>query len=213
MKASTIGSKLVMSISGMFLVMFLILHLAINLTSLISREAYEAACRFMDENVIIQLMVPILALGFVVHIVYALITTIRNRKARPVNYDVSNKTNITWASKNMLALGTIVFGLLIMHLSQFWAKMQLQHFLGNEGENPYDLLINLFSNWIYVAIYLIWTTALYFHLSHGFWSMFQSMGATNSKWIPRIQLAAKIFSIIIAIGFSSIPVYFFLNQQ
>jgi len=211
MKSSSIGRKLIMSISGMFLILFMVVHLIVNLTSLISREAYESACRFMDENIIIRIMVPVLALGFVVHIAYAIILTLRNRKARPENYKVKSKTKTSWTSKNMLILGVIVLGFLITHLTHFWAKMQLQHLLGNEGENPYDLVKNLFTNGFYVVVYLIWITALYLHMSHGFWSMFQSMGATNNKWIPRIQLISKIFSLIIALGFATIPVYFFLG--
>lgn len=97
-----------MSISGMFLVLFLIVHLAINLSSVVSRQAYETACRFMDENIIIQIMVPVLALGFLFHISYALALTIRNRKARPIGYTRKSKTKVSWASKNMFALGIIV---------------------------------------------------------------------------------------------------------
>ncbi|HMM01923.1 MAG: succinate dehydrogenase cytochrome b subunit [Prevotella sp.] len=210
-KSSSIGRKLMMSISGMFLIMFLTLHLFINLTSLISRETYEAACRFMDENIFIQIMVPVLALGFVIHIIMGIVLTIQNRKARPINYTVKNKTQISWASKNMLALGLIVLGLLIMHLSHFWAKMQLQHFLGNEGENPYDLVKTLFSNGWYVAMYIIWIVALCYHITHGFWSMFQSMGVTNGKWIPRLQKIAVIYSHSIMVGYILIPVYFYLG--
>lgn len=200
-----------MSISGLFLIMFLTLHLAINLTSLISRETYEAACHFMDTNPLVQVMVPILALGFMVHIAMGIILTIQNRKARPEGYKVKSKTKISWASKNMLALGFIVLGLLAIHLGHFWAKMQLQHFLGNEGENPYDLVKTVFSNGWYVAMYVIWIIAIYFHISHGFWSMFQSMGATNKKWIPRLQKISIIYAYIITIGYLAIPIYFFLG--
>lgn len=210
-KSSSIERKLIMSISGLFLIIFLTLHLFINLTSLISREAYEAACRFMDENIFIQIMVPVLALGFVIHILMGIILTIQNRKARPIGYTVKSKTQISWASKNMLALGLIVLGLLVLHLSHFWAKMQLQHFLGNEGENPYDLVKTLFSNGWYVAMYIIWIVALCYHITHGFWSMFQSMGVTNRKWIPRLQKIAVIYSHTIMVGYILIPVYFYLG--
>ncbi len=211
MKLPSITKKIVMSVSGMFLILFLTLHLAINLTSLISREAYEAACKFMDENIFIRIMVPVLALGFVVHIVMGIILTIQNRKSRPVGYEVKSRTNVSWASQNMLALGLIVLGLLVIHLSHFWAKMQLQHFLGNEGENPYDLVKTLFSNGFYVAMYVIWIIALCFHITHGFWSMFQSIGVTNNKWIPRLKTIAVIYSHLIMVGYILIPVYFFLG--
>jgi len=212
MKLSSIAKKLVMSISGMFLIVFITIHLVINLTSLISREAYETACKFMDENIIIQIMVPILALGFVVHIVMGIILTFQNRKSRPIDYKIKGKQpKVTWASKNMFALGLIVLGLLVLHLSHFWAKMQLQHFLGNEGENAYDLVKTLFSNGWYVLMYIVWILALFFHISHGFWSMFQSIGATNNKWLPRLRIIAIIYSHIIMIAFMAIPVYFYLG--
>lgn len=210
-KISSIGKKLIMSISGMFLILFLVLHLIINLTSLISREAYEAACNFMDENILIQVMVPILALGFTIHIIMGIVLTIQNRKSRPKDYEVKSKTQISWASKNMMALGLIVLGLLVLHLSHFWAKMQLQHMLGNEGENPYDLVKTLFSNGWYVAMYIVWIVALCYHINHGFWSMFQSMGVSNRKWIPRLQKIAIIYSHTIMVGYIIIPIYFYLG--
>jgi succinate dehydrogenase / fumarate reductase cytochrome b subunit len=111
----------------------------------------------------------------------------------------------------MFVLGVIVFGFLALHLTHFWAKMQLQHFLGGHGENPYDLLVKLFSQWYYCVIYIVWIIALYFHISHGFWSAFQSLGVNNSKWIPRFQLIAKIYAILVALAFISIPVYFYLG--
>ncbi|MDR2286105.1 MAG: succinate dehydrogenase cytochrome b subunit [Prevotellaceae bacterium] len=209
---SSIGKKLVMSLSGLFLVVFLLLHVSVNLTALFSRAAYETACNFMDTNIFIQVMVPVLALGFAIHILFSLIITLKNQKARPVKYSVSNKTEVSsWAAKNMFVLGLIVFCFLALHLTHFWAKMQLQHFMGKHGENPYDLLVTLFSQWYYCVIYVVWILALYFHISHGFWSAFQTLGVNNSKWIPRFQLIAKIYAILVTLAFISIPVYFFLG--
>ncbi|MDR1594917.1 MAG: succinate dehydrogenase cytochrome b subunit [Prevotellaceae bacterium] len=203
---------MIMSLSGVFLVVFLLLHVSVNLTALFSREAYEAACNFMDTNILIQVMVPVLALGFAIHILFSLIITLKNQKARPVKYSVSSKTEASsWASKNMFVLGLIVFCFLALHLTHFWAKMQLQHFIGKHGENPYDLLVTLFSQWYYCVIYVVWIVALYFHISHGFWSAFQTLGVNNSKWIPRLQLIAKIYAILVTLAFISIPVYFFLG--
>jgi succinate dehydrogenase / fumarate reductase cytochrome b subunit len=208
-----------MSLSGLFLVVFLLLHVSVNLTAIFSdpenpHNAYNAACEFMDTNIFIQVMVPVLALGFAVHILFSIIITVGNQKARPVKYSVPNKTEASsWASKNMFVLGVIVLGFLALHLTHFWAKMQLQHFIGNHEAdvNPYKLVVTLFSQWHYCLIYIVWIVALYFHISHGFWSAFQSLGINNSKWIPRLQLTAKIYAIIVALAFISIPVYFFLG--
>ncbi|MDR2466919.1 MAG: succinate dehydrogenase cytochrome b subunit [Prevotellaceae bacterium] len=210
--SSSIGRKLVMSLSGFFLLVFLLVHVSVNLTALFSREAYEAACTFMDTNIIIQVMVPVLALGFAVHILYSIIITLKNRNARPVGYASGNNTEAaSWGAKNMFVLGLIVIGFLGLHLSQFWAKMQLQHFLGHEGANAYDLLAALFDKWYHCLMYIVWVVALYFHISHGFWSAFQTLGTSNSNWIPRLQCAAKIYALAITLGFVSIPVYFFFG--
>lgn len=209
--SSSIGKKLVMSITGLFLIIFLVVHLVINLTALIGREAYEAACNLM-ENPVILAMVPVLAAGFAIHIIYSIIITMSNMKARPVRYAVDNNAAASsWASRNMFVLGLIVLGFLGLHLSHFWAKMQLPHFIGGEAQNPYDLVKGLFSQPLYCAIYIVWIVALYFHISHGFWSAFQTLGANNSKWIPRLQCIAKVYAIVVSLGFISIPIFFLLG--
>jgi succinate dehydrogenase / fumarate reductase cytochrome b subunit len=202
-----------MSLSGLFLVIFLLLHVSINVTALFSQNAYNAACRFMDTNILIQVMVPVLALGFAVHILFSLIITVKNQKARPVKYSVSSKTETSsWAAKNMFVIGVIVLCFLGLHLTHFWAKMQLQHFIGGHGEdNPYALVYTLFGEWYYCVLYVVWIAALYFHISHGFWSAFQTLGINNSKWIPRLQIIAKIYAILVALAFISIPLYFILG--
>lgn len=209
--SSSIGKKLVMSITGLFLIVFLVVHLIINLTALMGEAAYMAACGFM-ENPIILVMVPVLAAGFAVHIIYSIIITMANMKARPVAYAVENKAEASsWASRNMFVLGLIVLGFLCLHLSHFWAKMQLLHLMGGEAQNPYVLVKELFGQPLYCAIYVVWIAALYFHISHGFWSAFQTLGANNSKWIPRLQCAAKVYAIVVALGFISIPIFFVLG--
>ena len=122
---SSIGRKLIMSLSGLFLMLFLLMHMCMNLTSIISAEVYNAVCDFMGTNPFIQVMVPVLAAGFVVHIIYATILTLQNMKARGTDkYASSNKTDVKWASKNMFVLGLIVLGFLGLHLTHFWVKMQ-----------------------------------------------------------------------------------------
>ncbi|MDR2562650.1 MAG: succinate dehydrogenase cytochrome b subunit [Prevotellaceae bacterium] len=210
--SSSIGKKLIMSISGLFLVVFLLLHVSINFTAIISEKAYMAACNFMDTNILIQIMVPVLAAGFAIHIIYSLIITMKNLRARPVSYAVGNEAKASsWASRNMFVLGLIVFGFLALHLTHFWAKMQLQHFIGGHPEEAYKLVKELFGTWYYAAVYVVWVGALYFHLSHGFWSAFQTLGTNNSKWLPRLQCIAKVYAVIVALGFVSIPVYFLMG--
>ncbi|MDR0695077.1 MAG: succinate dehydrogenase cytochrome b subunit [Prevotellaceae bacterium] len=208
---SSIGKKLIMSISGFFLMVFLLVHLIANLVSLSGAENYNAVCHFMDTNVIIQIMVPVLASGFAIHIFYATFLTLTNLLARGnERYAVGNQGKASsWASQNMFVLGAVVLGFLGLHLYHFWAKMQLQHFIGGIAtENPYELVTGLFRDPVYAVLYLVWIGALWFHLTHGFWSAFQTIGVNNNKWLPRLQALAKIYATLVALGFAIIPLFF-----
>lgn len=205
--SSSIGKKLVMSLSGLFLIIFLLVHLIANMMYFGGEEAYNAMCHFMSSPIIV-IMVPVLALGFVVHIAWASVITLHNQTARPVKY---NKTNLAassvWESRNMYALGIIVLGVLVWHLCDFWAQMQLQTFLGGqEVASPYLLVIEKFSNPGISLLYIVWIVALWFHLRHGFWSAFQTVGLNNQIWIKRWKCIANIYAFVIAVGFISIPV-------
>lgn len=205
--SSSIGKKLVMSLSGLFLIIFLLVHLVANMMYFGGEEAYNAMCHFMSSPIIV-IMVPVLALGFVVHIAWASVITLRNQTARPVKY---NKTNLAassvWESRNMYVLGIIVLGVLVWHLCDFWAQMQLQIFIGGqEVASPYLLVIEKFSNPCISLLYIVWIVALWFHLRHGFWSAFQTVGLNNQIWIKRWKCIANIYAFVIAVGFISIPV-------
>jgi len=213
--ASSIGKKLVMSLSGLFLMLFLIMHAGINLLILTGREAYNEACHFMDTNPFIQVMVPVLALGFFIHITYAVYLTWGNWKARGAQaYAVSNKGEASsWAARNMFVLGLIIVGCLILHLTHFWAKMQLAHYLTGEGAaNPYGLVVELLRNPLYSIIYIIWFCALWFHLTHGFWSAFQTIGLNNSKWLCRWKTIGYIYTTLVILAFLSVPIYFLVTS-
>ena len=210
--SSSIGKKLVMSLSGLFLIVFLLLHLGINLLAVASEEAYNAACHFMDTNVLVQIMVPVLALGFFIHIVYAIALTWHNMRARPVSYAVGNKAKATFASRNMFVLGLVVLGFCGVHLSHFWAEMQLQHFLGKDGHpNPYQLVKTVLETPLWAVVYLAWFAALWFHLTHGFWSAFQSIGLNNQTWIPRLRIASTALATLIMAGYAGVVLWFLLG--
>lgn len=206
---SSIGKKLIMSISGLFLIIFLLLHLTINSLSLISEEAFKAGCDFMALP-IVTVMVPVLAFGFIIHIIYATYLTITNRKARGNNrYAVSNKAQATWASKNMFVLGVIVLGVIAFHLTHFWAEMQLLQFQGvphEELTDPNLLMAQTFKPLWVVIVYIVWFAALWFHLTHGFWSAFQTIGWNNDIWIKRWKVIGCIFATIICVGFAVVAV-------
>ena len=206
---SSIGKKLVMSLSGLFLIVFLVIHLIANLMMFGGEESYNAMAHFMDTNPLIMIMVPVLAAGFIIHIAYAFTLTLKNRSARPVGYDKQDLSkSSTWESRNMFILGLVVLGVLFFHLWDFWAKMQLQHFIGGvTAENPYELVMTSLSNPIFAAVYIAWIWALWFHLRHGFWSAFQTIGLNNQRWIKRWKCVAAIYAIVIALGYTSMPLY------
>ena len=219
MALSSITKKLIMSVSGLFLILFLLLHTTINFFAVIDvignntwgapagEGWYASGCWFMATPVI-DIMVPILAAGFFVHIIYAFILTYGNYKARGTErYAVANKTQAeSWAAKNMLLLGVIVLGLVAFHLNHFWAKMQLLEFQGHHAENPYMLLNATFKTWWMTAIYVVWFVALGLHLCHGFWSAFQSLGLSNKIWEKRLTYIGYFFIAVIVCGFIAVAV-------
>ncbi len=221
---SSIGKKLIMSISGLFLIIFLLLHMTINFFSVIDSFTgkygaadglFQAGCDFMALP-IVTVMVPVLAFGFVIHIIYAAYLTWCNIQSRGgyKRYEVASKAKTeSWASTNMFALGIIVLGILGYHLSHFWADMQLQEFMGSHAENPYELLNATFGTWWMTLLYIVWFGALGFHLTHGFWSAFQTVGLSNGIWEKRLQVLGYIFTAVVIFGFVAVAVNAFCQAN
>lgn len=219
---SSIGRKVIMSVTGIFLILFLTFHSIMNITVLFSEQVYNDICEILGANWYAIIATGVLALGFVVHILYALYLTWLNLKARGNDrYAVTQRQEgVSWASKNMFVLGVIVFGFLVLHLFNFWAKMQLIELtyghawaeagLPNPQEGAY-FINELFSNPIYSIIYIVWLAALWFHLTHGIWSSLQSIGVNNKTWLPRVKCVANVYSTFIILLFMAIPVYFLLG--
>jgi succinate dehydrogenase / fumarate reductase cytochrome b subunit len=223
MALSSITKKLIMSISGLFLIVFMLLHMTINFFSVIDSFTgkygaadglFQAGCDFMALP-IITIMVPVLAAGFLVHIAYALILTYGNYKARgPQRYEVANKTKAeSWAAKNMFVLGIVVLGIVAFHLNHFWADMQLAEWKGEHAASPYDLLNATFGNIIWVVVYIVWFVALGLHLCHGFWSAFQSIGMSNKVWEKRLTYIGYFVVAIIVLGFCATAINAFIQAQ
>lgn len=222
---SSVGRKVVMSVTGLALILFLLFHMSMNLVAIFSAEAYNMVCAFLGANWYALVASLALAVLAVIHIFYATWLTLMNRKARGNDrYAVTARPKgVSWESKNMFVLGLIIFLGLILHLCNFWAKMQLaelmeQHDLGIEGVyGPQDgagLIRYTFSNPIYVILYIIWLVALWFHLTHGFWSALQTLGWNGKKWLHRIQVISTVFATIIVLGFAVVVcAYFFFNLE
>ncbi|NDP20675.1 MAG: succinate dehydrogenase cytochrome b subunit [Paludibacter sp.] len=216
---SSIGRKLIMSITGVFLVLFLLFHSIMNIVVIISPEGYNMINEFLGANWYALVGTAVLAGGFVIHILYALYLTFQNNRARgAVRYSVSkSQKSVNWSSRNMFVLGMIVLGFLGLHLYHFWFKMQFAEITGIEtgAFHPADgasYVADLFSNWIYCVIYIVWLVALWFHLTHGVWSALQTAGLNNQTWLPRVKVIANIISTIVILMFMSIPVYFLIGN-
>jgi len=219
---ASIGRKFIMSISGLFLMMFICIHLGINLLLIFddSGELFNLGANFMATNPFIKVMEPILGLGFVVHIIWSLLISYQNYKARPIGY---NKTNASyssaWASRNMLILGSLVFVFLVIHIMNFYYYIKFEpHAIGatevngTEMHDTYSLVAGLFKeSLIYCLLYVLGGVLLGLHLGHGFWSSFQTIGMSNKHWLSRLQIVGKVYAVIVAVGFSIIPLYFLIK--
>lgn len=218
--SSSLGKKLIMSITGLFLMIFLLVHLTINLMLLFGDgKLFNFVANFMATNPLIEVVEPVLAIGFIIHIIYASIITLLNRRSRPMGYAETNSNGVTsWASKNMYILGGTIFIFLVIHLTNFFWKIKFGEVTTLSYDNgltqmadTYSLVSGLFiSCWWYNLIYIAGALLLGFHLSHGFWSAFQTLGWNNKIWIKRLEIIAYIYAIIIATGFTVIPLYFLI---
>ena len=210
---SSVGRKLVMSISGLFLVLFVTFHMAMNLVAVISEDGYDAICEFLGAHWYALAGTAVLALGFAVHIVYAFILTAQNRRARGTQaYAVTERPkSVEWASQNMLVLGLVVILFFCLHLVHFWAKMQLPEILGQSPAGGIDLIKELFSQPLYVVLYLVWFVALWFHLTHGFWSALQTLGWSNQVWFNRWKTIGNVWATIVLIGFAFVAIVFYVK--
>ena len=216
---SSLGKKLVMSVTGCCLVLFLLFHMSMNLVALVSAEAYNVVCAFLGANWYAVVATVALGAMVVIHFVYALILTVNNYKARGTQrYAVTvNEPGVEWASKNMLLLGFIVVVGLLLHLAHFWSKMMFVELLGHHenalGLSPTDgaaLIKYTFSQWYNVVLYIVWLAGLWLHLNHGVWSMFQTVGWANDTWYPRLKCASKIVSTLVVLGFMAVVVAFYV---
>lgn len=219
---SSIGRKVVMSVTGVALVLFLTFHMCMNLVVLFSHEAYNMVCEFLGANWYALVATVGLAALFVIHIIYAIWLTLQNRKARgSERYAVAGRPKeVSWASQNMFVLGLIVVLGIGLHLFNFWYKMQFVELAGIDGMavhgvSPTDgaaLISMTFSSPIYTALYIVWLAALWFHLTHGFWSAIHTLGWNNDIWLKRWQTIGNWYVTLVILGFASVIVAFFVQS-
>ena len=219
-----------MSLTGLFLCLFLVEHLIGNLLLLVSKDMFNVYSHFLSHNPIIRTVEIVLFASIIMHIGLSMILTVRNRNARPVAYALyKGSSNSQWTSRNMFVLGSILFIFLVIHLSNFFVKARfggvesyaLQEQVGffglvfppgSEIHDIYSVVIHSFKELWYTALYVVCMVALSLHLLHGFQSGFQSAGVysiTPKSLIRKIGLA---FAILIPLGFAFIPVYIYLMK-
>ena len=247
---SSLGKKLIMALTGLFLSVFLIVHLGGNLLLFSNDNGYSfnMYANFLTHFPPIEVIAYLLYASIIVHALYALILTTLNRKARPVTYAVTTKSPTSWSSTNMGMLGSILLLFIVIHMADFWYKYKFTHTVAykeyrtnvltnqttatdfvpedkefehsqtfdNDTEivrvkDLHSKVAQSFSQWWYVAIYVIAMGALSFHLLHGFQSAFRTFGWVHRKYMPIIQfIGTWLFAVIIPLGFAAMPlVYFF----
>ena len=215
--SSSIGRKVIMAVTGAALILFLTFHVLMNSVAILWPAAYNSVCAFLGANWYALIACAGLAVLFIAHILYAFVLTMQNRKARGNDSYAVTATpkSVEWSSKNMLVLGIVVVAFLAVHFIQFWYKMQFQEIIGNHYyETAEGVLVpaTAGSAFLHIAFESIWTpvvyiigfAALWLHMNHGFWSMFQSAGWNNTIWLPRLKK--------IACGWTSVVVGLFVIQ-
>jgi succinate dehydrogenase / fumarate reductase cytochrome b subunit len=196
-----------MSVSGICLILFLTFHLAMNVAAFFSGSAYNSVCKLLGTNWYALVGTLALAAIAVFHIVYAFILTAQNRRARGnQRYDVTARPEkVEWASQNMLVLGLIIVVGLCLHLFNFWYNMMFSELAGIHGmyspTDGFNYIQSTFSQPVFVVLYVVWIVALWFHLSHGFWSAMQTLGINGKIWFNRWRVIGIIYVSILALGF------------
>lgn len=205
---SSIGKKIIMGLTGLFLIVFLVVHCGVNALIFMNDGGvlFNEAAEFMATNILIRTMEIVLFLGILVHIFQGLYLVFENKKARPVQYSMTNgKANSKWYSRSMGLLGTLLLIFLIIHLRHFWFVSRLTDEL-NINETLFDEMKEVFTiPWV-IAVYLLGMISLSYHLMHGFQSAFQTMGWNHKKYTPIIKAIGFWYSIIIPLIFSLMPI-------
>jgi succinate dehydrogenase / fumarate reductase cytochrome b subunit len=211
---SSIGKKLVMGITGISLIAFLIVHCYVNALIFVpdGYYKYEAAAHFLGTNPITRAAEIGLFAGIILHIIQGLMLWSQNNAKRPVKYAVySGSKNSSWYSRSMGLLGTLILIFLVLHLYHFWAPNRYQQLLTGQEKNLYLEMEILFQNPLVVLVYVFGCISLAWHLMHGFWSAFHTLGLSTTKYKKIINGVGMAFSIIVPLIFIAMPVAFYLG--
>lgn len=217
---STFFRKSIIALTGLFLCAFLLVHLSANTLLLlpqeIARDLYNSYSTLLRESTLIKIIAYLLYLSIVFHALFALLVTLKNRKAKAQKYVVNNsKENSSWTSQNMGLIGTVILLFIVVHLANFWARIKLgigeEVLLDSHGnKDVYEVTYSLFQNIYYVIFYTVISIPLALHIHHGLQSAFKTLGFYHKKGLNIIAKISAIFALLMAIGFGIIPfaVYF-----
>lgn len=214
--STSIGKKFAMAISAIFLMIFLLQHFIINITSVFSEDIFNMLSHFMGTNPLVQFILqPILIAGVLFHFIMGFYLEIQNRKAAKYEYQKEKgSANSTWMSRNMITSGLVILAFLVLHFIDFWVPEMNYKYIEFLPENPnryYEELVHKFENPLRVAMYCISFVLLALHLLHGFTSSLRSMG-TNKSYVSSAKTAGIVYSIGIPLGFCVIAIFHYLNH-
>ncbi|MGB0198633.1 MAG: succinate dehydrogenase cytochrome b subunit [Flavobacteriaceae bacterium] len=214
--SSSILRKVAMALSGLFLIVFLLQHFTINVTSVFSEEVFNKFSHFMGINPLVQFILqPILIFGVLFHFIMGFVLEWQNRSARAVSYaSYKGSANASWVSRNMIISGAVVLSFLGLHFYDFWVPEMNYKYIEVLPENPhryYEELVHKFEDPTRVVLYVVSFVFLALHLLHGFSSAFQSLGV-NNKYTPIIKGLGKLYAIFIPLGFAGIALFHYLNH-
>ena len=216
---SSIGRKVIMSVTCIALILFLTFHVCMNLVALFSKEGYNWVCEMLGANWYAVAATIGLAALVAIHFIYAIILTLQNRKARGNNrYAVTCKPEkVEWASQNMFVLGIIIVLGLLLHLFNFWYNMMFAELVNGgmpfvngveDAADGYSMIAYTFSNPVFTVLYIIWFVAIWFHMTHGFWSAMQTLGWNGKIWFNRWRCIGNIYVTVLMLIFLVVALKF-----
>ncbi len=214
-RITTVSQKYIMALAGIFLMLFLVVHLSINLLMVVGDDGklFGQAVQFMLTNPLIKITEYVLFGGFIVHILLGVILWAVNNRARPVKYSKSLKTENSMFSKYMIHTGVIILIFLFIHFFHFFfvkaGIVPIPEVAEGDKHDFFSMAVVTFQNPLYSFIYLVSFVFLGFHLKHAFQSAFQSLGLNHNKYTPAIKFIGTLYAIVISVGFAIIPIYFY----
>ena len=219
--SSTLGKKLIMALTGLFLILFLTGHLLGNMQLFKDDggQSFNEYAKFMTTNPIVKILSYITYLSVIFHVINSIRLTIYNRKSRPIDYAVKNRSqNSDWTSRNMGILGTLILIFLVIHMRSFWYEMHygsmpmVSYEGGGQIKDLYIVVVASFKQLWYVLLYVACMGALAFHLVHGFQSAFQTLGLSHPKYTPLIKVVGLAYAILVPVLFALMPVFLYLKD-